>query len=222
MEKSQNTGFSEGNKQNATVSTQLKIVAKIKAEALFNFSVLKRMLRFCNNKSPEKTDTAGIKVRPSRAISIKRSQTLHEGFRRIPMLAAQSSEVHADWQSVHDAPGALDHHPVSRMSAAEHERRKRIPCSGKAQLVQREESQIRLLAQRDGADIVAAKTSGRAFRRPAQGVEMGHGGVIGQAVYHHGVAHALHEIGVVVGGGAIDTQPNGRAGRLKFARAALA
>ena len=98
----------------------------------------------------------------------------------------------------------------------------RIARARKAQFVQREHREIGLLAHRDLADVAAAEAARRALGGPAQRIEMGDRGVIGQAVDHQRVADAFHEVRGIVRRRAVDAQPHGRARRLQFARAALA
>ena len=46
-----------------------------------------------------------------------------------------------------------DHHPVGAMRAAQHQRRERIAVAGEAQLVELEQREIGLLADRDPAEF---------------------------------------------------------------------
>ena len=86
------------------------------------------------------------------------------------------------------------------MRATEHERSQWITGTREAKFFQAEKCQIRLFADSNLTNVIAAKTGGRAFRGPTQRVKMGYRGIIGQAIDHQRVANALHEVRGVVGG----------------------
>ena len=120
--------------------------------------------------------------------------------------------------AVDDAPAAGDHHAVGAVRAAEHERGERIVRAGKSRLVEREQREIRLHARREPADVVAPQAARGAFGRPAQHVEMrDRRGAVAQASDHQRVPHRLHHVGGIVGGRAVDAEPDRRAGRLQLA-----
>ena len=50
------------------------------------------------------------------------------------------------------------------MGAAQHQRGERIAGAGEAQFVEREEGEVRLLADRDRADVVAAEAARPSLR----------------------------------------------------------
>ena len=96
------------------------------------------------------------------------------------------------------------------MGAAEDERRERIVRAGEARLVELEQREVGLIARLDPADVGAPEAARRAFRRPAQDVEMGHlVGAVAQAADHQRVAHRLHHVGGIVGGRAVDAEAHG-------------
>ena len=70
--------------------------------------------------------------------------------------------------AVLDPPCALDHDTVGGVRAAEHERGERVAGAGEAELVERVEGKVGLLADGDRADVGAAEAARRAFARPAQ------------------------------------------------------
>ena len=92
--------------------------------------------------------------------------------RRGLVLGDQRAEIEPDRRAVDDPPFARDHHPVGAMRAAQHQRGERIVRAGEARLVEREQREVRLIALLDPADVGAAEAARRAFRSPAQDVEM--------------------------------------------------
>lgn len=84
---------------------------------------------------------------------------------RLLMIFHEPGQVDIIEPAVLHQPAACNHHPIGLMSAAKNERGKRVTMAGKARLIKLEERKIRLLANLDLADIVAAKATGRAFGR---------------------------------------------------------
>ena len=138
------------------------------------------------------------------------------------MLIAQALDIDAWRHPIDDPPLSGHHDPVGAMGAAQYEGGERIAGAGEAQLIEREQGKVGLAARFDPADVVTAEAAGRAFRRPAQRIEMADRRIIGQPIDHERMAHALHEIGIVIRGGAIDAKAHRHAGSFEIARAALA
>lgn len=138
------------------------------------------------------------------------------------MFVAEAREVDANGNAIGDAPGAGDHDAVGVMCAAQDKRGDRIARAGKAQLIERVESKIGLLAGGNGADVAPAETTRGTFGGPAERVEMSYvRRAVAQAIEHQGVAHAFHEIGIVVRGGPINPEADDGACRFQFFGAAL-
>ena len=84
------------------------------------------------------------------------------------MIGYQRLDVDTRRHSVGDAPFARDHDTVGRGGATEHQGGQRIAGTRETQFVEPVKGQIRLTAQRDAADIVAAKQLCRASGSPAK------------------------------------------------------
>src|SRR5437762_6133369 len=110
------------------------------------------------------------------------------------MLGSEAFDIDADGIAVDYLPCTADHNTVSPMGPAENQRGYRIAGAREAQLVERIEGEVRLLANRDFADVGAAETTRRSAGRPTQHVEMADGRIIGQAIDHERMADTLHQI----------------------------
>src|SRR5262249_57807290 len=83
----------------------------------------------------------------------------------------------------------------------------------KPQLAEPEQCQMGLHADGDRADIRSPGAGRRALGRPAQGIAMTDpADAVAPALQQKSRTYFLHEIGTIVRGRAIDTEPHGNAG----------
>jgi len=117
----------------------------------------------------------------------------------VAVLAPKTFNVDAERPAVDNAPRAADHDAVGKVRSAQDQGRDRIAGSGKAQVIKGEEGKVGFPPCRDLADVVAADALGRAFGCPAESIEVGDvRGIVAQPPEHHGVTHALHQVGIIV------------------------
>ncbi len=81
----------------------------------------------------------------------------------------QAGEVEADDGAVDDPPLAGDQHPVRAVGAAEQQGGQRVVAAGETKIIQGEQSQVCLLADGDGPDVVAPEHPGGSRGGPAEG-----------------------------------------------------
>ena len=129
--------------------------------------------------------------------------------------AARSSPIGCPSMTRHVA---RDHHPVGAMGAAENQRRERIVRAREARLVEREQREVRLMPSAIRPMSRTPEAARRAFRRPAQRVEMRHRvGAVAQPPDHQRVADASIMFEESLEAEPSTPRPSGDAGSLELA-----
>ncbi len=138
------------------------------------------------------------------------------------MLVPQALNIHIDRQSIQHFPRPADHHPVRPVRTAQHKPGQCIANPGKPQVFHVEQCQVGLPPNGNRADIRPPEAACRTLAGPTQRIEMCHRrGIIGQPVDHQRMPHPFHQVGAVVGGRTVNTEPDRRTRPLKLAGAAM-
>ena len=114
------------------------------------------------------------------ALSLKKSSCGYADLHLVAQTASgmlmtvhQFLKVDTAGLSVNDSPLAGDHDAVGPICAAQQQGSQGILCTGKTQLVQGEQGQVRLLAHIQATNVFAAQATGRALCGPANDSLMG-------------------------------------------------